>query len=280
MEITHVTAPTQYVEVGAVSYAYRSFGAATGVPLVFFQHFRGGLDNWDPAVIDGLAHGRPVILFNNAGIASSTGMPAETIAESAAHAFKFLCALKLTEVDLFGFSTGGFTAQQLASDHPQLVRRLVLAGTGPQGGEDMADYKPGVLEHATSDIPTEDDILYLFFASSKASQSAGRAFWARRHARANQDCPTSAMAMEAQAKAIGSWGTVPATGRYRYLETLSQPVLVVNGHNDIMVPTINSYILQQHLPNATLLLFPDSGHGAIFQYHEIFVAQAARFLDA
>jgi pimeloyl-ACP methyl ester carboxylesterase len=192
----------------------------------------------------------------------------------------FVNALGLKQVDLLGFSLGGFVAQQVVLETPDLIRRIVLAGTGPQGGEGMDTFSPKVAEHATQEIPVVENFLYLFFSPSEESQAAGRAFWERRHTRADQDIPSSTAAMRAQAAAIGSWGVVPQSGRYARLKEIRQPVLVVNGHDDIMVPSVNSYIFQQHLPKATLILYPDSGHGAIFQYPELFVSHARLFLDS
>jgi pimeloyl-ACP methyl ester carboxylesterase len=280
MSNTHNTAKTQFLDTNGVRYAYRRFGSGNKPPLLCLQHFRGGLDNWDPQVTDGLAQGRSVILFNNAGIASSSGRPADNIAEMAAHVIAFLDALELKEIDLLGFSMGGFIAQQVTLDRPQLIRRLILAGTGPQGGEDMMAYPPEVTVQATIEVPTEASFLYLFFEPTATSQAAGRAFWQRRNARKDQDTPTSASAMAAQAAAIGTWGKVPDKDRYASLKTIQQPTLVVNGKHDLLVPTINSYILQQHLPNATLIIYPDSGHGAIFQFSELFVREAQFLLNS
>jgi len=275
---THNTARTQFVAANGVGYAYRRFGAGNRPPLVLLQHFRGGLDNWDPAVTDGLAQGGPVILFNNAGIASSGGEPADTVTGMAKHVIAFVDALGLTQIDLLGFSMGGFVAQKVTLERPRLVRRLILAGTGPEGGEDMAAYRPEVARQATQEIPTEDNFLFLFFEPTPTSQAAGRAFWLRRNTRADQDQPSSLAAMAAQATAIGAWGTVPDKDRYESLKAIEQPTLVVNGKHDLLVPTVNSYILQQHLPNATLIIYPDAGHGAIFQFADAFVREANRFL--
>jgi len=277
---THNTAKTQFLETNGVRYAFRRFGSGNNLPLLCLQHFRGGLDNWDPQVTDGLAQGRSVILFNNAGIASSGGRPADNIAAMATHVLAFLDALGLKEIDLLGFSMGGFIAQQVTLDRPHLIRRLILAGTGPQGGEDMVAYPPEVTAQATIEIPTEDSFLYLFFQPTDSSQAAGRAFWLRRNSRKDQDTPSSLSAMAAQAAAIGAWGKVPDKDRYATLTTIRQPTLVVNGKHDLLVPTINSYILQQHLPNATLIIYPDSGHGAIFQFSEHFVREARLFLNS
>jgi pimeloyl-ACP methyl ester carboxylesterase len=278
---THNTAKTRFAVVDGVRYAYRQFGTATGTPLVFLQHFRGGLDHWDPRVTDGLAKDRPVILFNNAGVASSGGEPADTVPAMARHVIAFLTALGLEKVDLLGFSVGGFVAQQVVLQKPDLIQRLILAGTGPEGGEDiMNGHKPDVIEHATRETPILEDFLYLFFSQSDTSQAAGRAFWERRNTRPDQDVPSSAAAMGAQANAIGAWGAVPQNDRYASLRGIKQPVLVVNGADDIMVPTINSFILQQNIPNASLIIYPDSGHGAIFQYPDLFVSHAQLFLES
>jgi pimeloyl-ACP methyl ester carboxylesterase len=278
MPCTHNTAPTQYVEANGIRYAYRRFGAGGRLPLVCLQHFRGGLDNWDRLVTDGLAENRSVILFNNAGIASSGGDPAATIEAMANHVIAFVDALDLKQIDLFGFSMGGFVAQNVVLARPKLVRRLILAGTGPEGGEGMVGYPELATRHATQELPTVDNF-YLFFFPTDSSQAAGRAYWKRRHERENQDTPSSLNAMAAQVKAIAAWGAVPARDRYAKLKNIELPVLVVNGKTDLMVPTVNSFILQQHLPDAELIIYPDSGHGAIFQFPARFVREATTFLD-
>jgi pimeloyl-ACP methyl ester carboxylesterase len=274
---THVTAPTRFVEAGGIRYAYRRFGAETGTPLVFLQHFRGGLDNWDPLVTDGLAQGRPVILFNNAGVASSSGETPNTIDAMADHVAAFVNALGLPQVDVLGFSIGGYVAQSFVLRHPHLVRRLVLAGTGPRNGEPRTN--PRVSQVAANQVPACEDFLFLFFSPSEAGQAAGRAFWERRHQRKDADPPSSPQTLKAQQAALMEWRE-PRGKRYADLKTIKQPTLVVNGNDDIMVPTINSFTLSQHIPDAQLILYPDSGHGALFQYPELFVAHTKFFLDA
>jgi pimeloyl-ACP methyl ester carboxylesterase len=275
--VTHNTAPTLFVEANGIRYAYRRFGAERGTPLLFLQHFRGGMDNWDPVVTDGLAQGRPVILFNNAGVASSSGETPDTIDAMGDHVAVFVKALGLKEVDVLGFSIGGYVAQSFVLRHPQLMRRLVLAGTGPRCGEPGTN--PRVLEVATNPVPTLEDFLFLFFSPSEKSQAAGRAFWERRHQRKDADPLTSPQTMKAQVAAFTEWRQ-PRGERYAELKTIKQPTLVVNGNNDIMIPTINSYTLAQHIPNAQLIIYPDSGHGAHFQYPQLFVEHMKLFLDA
>jgi len=274
---THLTAPTCFIEANGVRYAYRRFGPEEGTPLVFLSHFRAGLDNWDPAVTDGLASGRPVILFNNAGVASSSGEPADTIDASADHVARFVRALGLQAVDVLGFSIGGYVAQGLVLRHPDLVRRLVLVGTAPRNGELAND--PRIPQVAANPVPTLEDFLFLFFTPSVASRAAGKAFWQRRHQRKDADPPSSPESMKAQSTAIGEWRK-PRGERYSELRAISQPTLVVNGNNDVMVPAINSFTLCQHIPNAQLIIYPDSGHGALFQYPDLFVAHTTIFLDS
>ena len=274
---THVTAPTRFVEANGIRYAYRRFGSESGTPLVFLQHFRGGLDNWDPLVTDGLAQGRPAILFNNAGVASSSGETSDTVDAMADHLTTFVNALGLPQIDVLGFSIGGYVAQSFVLRHPHLVRRLVLVGTGPRNGEPGKD--PRILEVAGNPIPVCEDFLFLFFSPSEASQAAGRAFWERRHQRMDADPPSSIQTMKAQQAALMEWRQ-PRGERYADLKAIKQPTLVVNGNDDIMVPTINSFTLSQHIPNAQLIVYPDSGHGALFQYPELFVAHTELFLGA
>jgi pimeloyl-ACP methyl ester carboxylesterase len=274
---THFTAPTRFVEAGGIRHAYRRFGAETGTPLVFLQHFRGGLDNWDPLVTDLLAQERSIILFNNAGVASSSGETPNTIDAMGDHVAAFVNALGLPQVDVLGFSIGGYVAQSFVLRHSHLVRRLVLAGSGPRNGEPRKN--PRVSEVAGNLVPVCEDFLFLFFSPSEAGQAAGKAFWERRHQRKDDDPPSSIQTMKAQQAAIMEWAE-PRGERYADLKRIKQPTLVVNGNDDIMVPTINSFMLSQHIPNAQLILYPDSGHGALFQYPELFVAHMKVFLDA
>jgi pimeloyl-ACP methyl ester carboxylesterase len=269
--ISQITAPNQFVEVGEIRFAYRKFGKTTGIPLVFLGHFRSNMESWDPMVTDGFAKDRPVVVFSNAGIGLTSGSTPETVTEMARHAILFIEALGFQLVDLLGFSLGGFIAQQITLDRPDLVRRLVLAGTGPEGGQDMKSYTPAVTKAVTSEYPGLDDFLASFFTPSDESQTAGRAFWERRNRRNIDVEPVSTKeVMIAQATAIGSWGTP---------DEIKQPVLVTNGYDDLVVPTINSYILFKHVQNSKLILYPDSGHGFLFQYAEEFVRDVSAFLS-
>jgi pimeloyl-ACP methyl ester carboxylesterase len=278
----HVTAPTQFVEVNGIRFAFRRFGQEGGTPLLFMQHFRGGMDHWDPAVTDRFAENRPVILFDNAGVASSSGETPDTIDAMAEHAADFVRALGFSQIDLLGFSIGGYVAQSLTIRHPELIRRLILVGSGPRAGESPQDPKyaeyAGLTDPKTGQSPLET-FLYLFFRPSDISQSAGKSFWARRHARKEDvDVPTSAQTMAAQRAAITEWRQ-PRGERFAELEAITQPTLVVNGHSDIMVPTINSFTLSQKIPNAQLIIYPDSGHGSLFQFPELFATHGRLFLD-
>jgi pimeloyl-ACP methyl ester carboxylesterase len=282
MTYRHTTAPTQFIEANGIHFAYRRFGREEGKPLLFMQHFRGGMDHWDPTVIDGFAKNRPVILFDNAGVATSSGETPDTIGAMAEHAADFIGALGLSQIDLLGFSIGGYIAQTLAMRHPELIRRLILVGTGPRAGEPPQDA--GYAQYAAMTDPQTgqspiETYLYLFFRPSEASQASGKVFWARRHARKEDvDVATSTQTMAAQRAAITEWRQ-PRGERFEELKAIIQPTLVVNGHSDIMVPTINSFTLSQKIPNAQLIIYPDSGHGSLFQFPELFVTHATIFLD-
>jgi pimeloyl-ACP methyl ester carboxylesterase len=276
MADTHVTAPTRFVQVGGVRLAYRRFGKEVGTPLLFLQHFRGSMDNWDPAVTDGFARERPVILYDNTGVSSSSGETPSTVEEMTEDTAAFLKALGISSVDLLGFSMGGYTAQTLSLKHPTLVRKLVLVATGPRGGEPSQDPKVAQLARGER---TLEEFLYLFFSPSARSQAAGRAFWERRHLRQRDVDPLSSpQTMAAQTAAGAEWRTIRGE-RYAELKNIAQPTLVVNGNRDIMIPTINAYTLSQHIPNAQLIVYPDSGHGSLFQYPELFVRHVTLFLE-
>jgi pimeloyl-ACP methyl ester carboxylesterase len=278
--LTHNTAPTRFVEADGIRFAYRRFGSTIGTPIVLLQHFMGNLDNYDPAITDALAQGREVILTDNAGVGLSTGAAAETVGGMARDAASLIDALGLEQVDLFGFSMGGFVAQQIAVDRPELVRRLVLVGTGPRGGEGMDQLDPDVAPlFGTVYDPQELMWLSIFFSPSAASQAAGRRFLERIRARTeDRDIPVSEATIAAHSAAAGEWGAA-AAGSYDYLKGIPHPALVVNGSNDLVVPTVDSYILQQKLPNAELILFPDSNHGSQFQFTEPFNRYLTDFVD-
>ena len=275
----HDTAPTQYAGAGGIRFAYRRFGIPGPPPLVFFQHFMGTMDDHDPALSDAFASDREVILFNNAGVASSTGTVPGTIEAMARDAITFINALGLSTIDVVAHSMGGLVAQEVTLAHPELVRRLVLVGTGPRGGEGIGARPAWVADLFTRKYERQEDMwLPILFAPTETSQAAGRAYVKRITARADRDAPVLDQSIAAQRAALAAYGAAKDPS-YTHLTGLWQRVLVVNGTHDIVIPTINSYILQQFLPDAELILYPDANHGADFQYPGLFVRHARIFLD-
>src|SRR5256885_2049349 len=277
---SNICAPTQYVVVGDQRYAYRRFGNGVGLPLLCLQHFTGTLDNWDPAVTDPLALGREVILFDNAGIGRSSGTVPKTIAGMAKHAFAFLDSIGIETCDVLGYSLGGMIAQQMAQDRPSIFRRMILVGTAPRGGEDVMHLEKPSLARYLGD-PTLQGYTVLqkiFFAPSDSSQAAGQEFIGRLAQRKEDREPASgAEVAAAQIAAFREWEQFTGQ-RFANLASIRTPTLVVNGVHDEMIPVANSYWLSENLPNAVLLTYPDSGHGALFQFHESFTRQATAFL--
>ena len=281
MSYTHQTAPTQFAQVNGIRFAYRRFGKPNGVPLVFNQHYTGTMEHWDPAVTDGFAKNREVILFNNAGVSSSSGEVPTTFADMGANAVAFVKALGLAKVDVLGFSIGGFVAQEITLQAPDVVRRLILLGTGPRSGQGMDGGTPegNRIFGATYDDP---DHLWLsvFFTPSESSQAAGRAFLKRFRLRSkDRDPEVNDKVPPAQRAAIAKWAA-PREHPYDYLKSIRQPTLVVNGSTDLIIYTVNSFVLQQNLPNAKLIIYPDSAHGGHHQYPEMFVHDVSAFLSA
>src|SRR5487761_392360 len=278
---TATTVPTQFVEANGIRFAYRRWGKRSGLPLVFNHHLNGNLDNWDPAVLDGLAKEREVIIFNNAGVASSTGEVPTTLAGMAKNAEAFIDALGLEQIDLLGFSMGSMVAQQITLDRPELIRKLILVGAAPRGfdagNQGHITPEAAAILGATYD-PPENLWLKGFFTDSKKSQEAGRAYLKRYLSRTeNRDAPINDKVTPAQIAAIGEWGTVRGE-RFAYLKTINRPALVVSGNHDVIVYTVNSLHLVQNMPNAKLIVYPDANHGSWYQNHEDFVFEANRFL--
>ncbi|WP_329455193.1 alpha/beta fold hydrolase [Streptomyces sp. NBC_01497] len=271
------SAVTKTVDVSGVPFAYREVGTPGGVPLVLLHHVTAVLDDWDPAVVDGLAAERRVILVDLRGIGGSGGTAPDNFEAMAEDAVAFLAALRLDTVDLLGYSLGGIVAQVIAQQHPGLVRRMILAATTPAG--DQGPAATGAVLQAAIQKATAEGMHpkhFLFFEPTPAGQEAADAFLARLEARTeDRDAPISDEAVGAQLTALTTWeqGTSPSA-----LATVEQPVLVVNGDHDTMWPTTGTLHLARLLPNARLSVYPNSGHGGIFQYHGLFVQQALDFL--
>ncbi|AOX65154.1 alpha/beta hydrolase [Curtobacterium sp. BH-2-1-1] len=263
------------------TYAYRRFGSSTdGVPLVFLMHFRGNLDNWDPALIDPLAAQREVILVDNAGVGASTGTVPSTVAQMATDLLAFTDALRLRRFDVFGFSLGGFVAQDLALLRPWAVRRLVLAGTGPAGAPTMHGWREDIERESRHDAPTAESLLYIFFAHTDTSRARGVEFLRRLGARAqDRDTPTTPTVRDAQYDAVLAWG-VPDLSKLERLTGIQQPTLVLQGDDDLMIRTPGSHTLAGLIPNARLHIFPDAAHASIFQYPDEAAAIVNNFLTA
>ncbi len=268
--------PTQTLDVDGVRFAYRRLGPTTGTPVVFLTHLAAVLDNWDPRIVDGIAAEHPVITFDNRGVGASSGATPTTIEQMASDAVTFIHALGLEQVDLFGFSMGGMIAQVIAQEQPQLVRKLILAGTGPAGGDGIDKVtRISYLDTARGLLTRRDPKELLFFTRTANGRTAANEFLARLEERTNdRDKAISLGSFRAQLKAIHRWGKqTPAD-----LANIHQPALVMNGESDKMVPTKNTVDLDRRLPNSQLVIYPDAGHGGVFQFHEDFVKRALEFL--
>jgi pimeloyl-ACP methyl ester carboxylesterase len=262
--------------VDGVDFAYRRIGSGGDIPLVLAGYFASNMDDWDPLIVDGLAADRELITFDYPGIGGSTGITPATVAELTVSCLGFLRALSLTTVDFLGFSLGGMVAQQMAVEQPEMIRRMILCGTGPRGGEKMTFTELSIDE-------LEDPvalILKSFFTPSEPSQSAGNAYLGRLSLRETERVsPVTLTSADVQLRAIREWGTIPAENRYAMLNAITQPALIVHGNKDIVVDPVNAFILEEHLRYATLLVLPDASHGAQSQHADVFLANARLFLN-
>jgi pimeloyl-ACP methyl ester carboxylesterase len=274
----YLTAPNSVVSaVNGIDYAYRSTGAPDARPLVLLQHFRGNLDNWDPALVDALAGDRRVITFNNRGVAASSGATPSTIAQMALDAIDFIDALGFGEVDVLGFSIGSFVAQEIALVRPSIVRRMVLASSAPQGASGMHGWAPQVIDAVGKPETPAADYLSVFFTGSEAGraagqQAAGRIFAARK---VDRDAPTSWQTRLAQYDAVCAWGQ-PNHALLERVSAIDKPVFVANGDSDPMILPRYSHLLAGLIPGARIKIYPDAAHGFLFQHH----AEFARDVDA
>jgi pimeloyl-ACP methyl ester carboxylesterase len=279
IEITHLTAPTQFIHVGDVRLAYRRFGTPGATPLVMLQHFRGNLDNWDPALTDALASTREVILVDYPGVGASSGEFGPTIAVTARQMIAFLAAMDLAEVDLLGFSIGGFVAQEMALIRPTLVRRLVLAATGPKGAPGMHGWRKDIEQASHLEPGTAESLLHIFFAPTDTSRALGGEFLGRFMARTeDRDEPSSVAARDAQYEAIVEWG-IPDHAALQRLTAIDSPTLIIQGDGDQMIPTKLSHLMAGLIPDAQIRIYPDSAHAFLFQYPSEVAADVHEFLN-
>jgi pimeloyl-ACP methyl ester carboxylesterase len=273
---SYAQAPARTITAGGVTYAYRELGPNGGIPVVFFVHLAATLDNWDPRIVDPIAAGRHVITFDNRGVGASSGSVPGSVEEMADDAYTFIKALGFDKIDIFAFSLGGMIAQDLVVKHPELVRKLVLTGTGPRGGKDI-DKVVGVTywDILRATLTRQDPKEFLFFNRNATGKPAARAFVQRLQERTvDRDADIKVRAFQTQLKAIQKFGrSAPAD-----LSKLTQPTLIANGDNDRMVPSVLSEDLHRRIKGSELLIYPDSGHGGIFQYHQKFAPIAVEFL--
>ncbi len=279
---THVgyaEASTERVTAGnAIEYAYRDLGEGD-VPIVLLQHFRGNLDNWDPALVDELASDRRVVTFDNVGVGATTGRTPSTVEAMAHDAIAFIEAMDFPRVDLLGFSIGSFVAQEISLIRPDLLRRVVLASSAPQGADAMHGWAPPVIAAVGAPQTSPQGYIEVFFAPTATSREAGRQATGRIFGRtANRDDPTTWQTRQAQYDAVCAWGT-PNHSLLQRVAVIHLPVFVANGDSDPMILPRYSYLLAGLLPDARLTIYPDSAHGFLFQYHSRFAADVHAFLE-
>ena len=272
------TVATRTVAAAGTRFAYRQIGRGRGVPLVLLNHWGANLDNFDPSIVEALAEGRPVFTFDYRGVGASDGDAPLSVSSMADDMLEAIHALGLDTIDVMGFSLGGFVAQDMILKRPELLRRLILTGTGPAGGTGIEKVGSVSWPLIVKGMLTfRDPKMFLFFTASKPSRHAAKAFLARLKVRkADRDAAVTPKVFLRQLKAITAWGTQPPQD----LGVIRQPVLIANGDHDITVPSENSRDLARRIPGAELVLYPDAGHGGIFQYHELFADRAIAFLDA
>jgi pimeloyl-ACP methyl ester carboxylesterase len=273
---SYAQAPARTITAGDVTYAYRELGPKGGIPVIFFVHLAATLDNWDPRIIDPIARDHHVIAFDNRGVGASTGQVPDTVEAMADDAYTFIKALGFSKVGIFSFSLGGFVAQALVVKHPDLVRKLVLTGSGPKGGKDI-DKVAGTtyIDILRARLTRSDPKEFLFFNRNATGKPAARAFVNRLNERTvDRDAPLKVKAFQTQLKAIKKWGR----GTPDDLSKITQPTLVANGDNDRMVPSTLSEDLHRRIEGSELIIYPDSGHGGIFQFHDKFAPVAVEFL--
>jgi pimeloyl-ACP methyl ester carboxylesterase len=275
--ISRNDAATLSVTAAGVDFAHRRFGRLGELPLVMLQHYRGNLDNWDPALVDALAAEREVILVDYPGVGSSTGDPSSTIGETARRMIAFIAALGLDQIDLLGFSIGGCVAQEVALVRPTLVRRLILAATGPKGAPGMHGWRDDIAAAARGESKPEN-LLYIMFAHTEASQAKGMDFLKRFMERQEgRDAPTSDAVRDAQYDAIVEWG-IPDHAALQRLTGIKSPTLVIQGDGDLMIPTKLSHLMAGLIPDARIRIYPDAAHGFLFQYPTEVAADVNAFL--
>ena len=271
------TVPTQSISSNGITFAYRELGQQNGgTPIIFLNHLAAVLDNWDPRIIDGIAAKHHVVVFDNRGVGASTGQTADSIEQMADDAISFIRAKGFEQVDLFGFSMGGMISQEIVLKEPKLVRKLILAGTGPAGGKGISTVgKISDWDLIRGLVTRQDPKVYLFFTRTDNGKTAAKDFIQRINERTtDRDQKITLSAYRTQLKALKKWGKKTPVN----LSVIQQPALVANGEHDRMVPTINTYDLAKRLPNSHLIIYPDAGHGGIFQFHQDFVAQSLKFL--
>jgi len=273
---SYAQAPAKTVTVEGVTYAYRELGPKGEIPVVFFVHLAATLDNWDPRIIDPIAEHRHVITFDQRGVGASTGTVPDTIESAADDAYAFITALGHTAIDVFSFSMGGMIAQDLVVKHPGLVRRLILTGTGPRGGRDMDKVvRTTYWDILRATLSRSDPKEFLFFNRDAEGKRAGKAFIRRLAERTlDRDKPIGTKAFQTQLRAIQRFGRSTPSD----LSAITQPTLIANGDNDRMVPSMLSADLHRRIAGSQLVIYPNSGHGGIFQYHEQFAPIAVKFL--